>query len=304
MGFIVLNTIIFFMPAFSSATTTDNIPDIKKKSTITRNIFTISLKPSMPNNKLASLDNISLKLQDKVILHDVSLQLQAGKVLTVIGPNGAGKSTLVRILLGLQKPDSGKIWCKNKLRIGYVPQKISINTLMPLTVRRFVMLSGSGNIDLALAEAGVAHLQKQDIQQLSGGEFQRVLMARALLRKPELLVLDEPAQGVDVMGQAELYEQISTLKNTYDFGVLMVSHDLHLVMQKSDQVLCLNQHICCSGQADDVSQHPEYQKLFGDTPAKGLAVYTHHHNHCHDLHGNVVEGECQHGDHSGGHHHG
>jgi len=223
--------------------------------------------------------------------------LQAGKVLTVIGPNGAGKSTLVRILLGLQQIDSGTIWCKPKLRVGYVPQKISINTLMPLSVKRFVALAGKGDIEQVLSEAGVKHLQAQDIQQLSGGEFQRVLIARALLRKPELLVLDEPAQGVDVMGQAELYEQISHLKNNYGFGVLMVSHDLHLVMQKSDQVLCLNQHICCSGQPEDVSKHPEYQRLFGDVPVEGLAVYTHQHNHCHDLHGDVVEGECIHGDH-------
>lgn len=253
----------------------------------------------MQKNKLASLNNISLKLQQKTILHDISLELQAGKVLTVIGPNGAGKSTLVRVLLGLQKPDSGEIWLQPKLRIGYVPQKISINTLMPLSVRRFIALAGKGNIDTVLNEAGVKHLQNHDIQQLSGGEFQRVLIARALLRKPQLLVLDEPAQGVDVMGQAELYEQISQLKNTYGFGILMVSHDLHLVMQKSDQVLCLNQHICCSGQPDDVSQHPEYQRLFGDFPVEGLAVYTHHHNHSHDMHGNVIEGDnCNH-DHEG-----
>jgi zinc transport system ATP-binding protein len=254
--------------------------------------------PSQKMNKLASLEQIKLSLQGRTILHDVSLELQAGKVLTVIGPNGAGKSTLVRILLGLQKVDSGTIWRKPKLRIGYVPQKISINNLMPLTVKRFIALAGRGDIDHVLDETGVTHLQSQDIQQLSGGEFQRVLIARALLRKPELLVLDEPAQGVDVLGQAELYEQISQLKSSYGFGVLMVSHDLHLVMQKSDQVLCLNQHICCSGQPDAVSQHPEYQRLFGGVSVEGLGVYTHHHNHCHDLHGDVVKGECQHGNHS------
>jgi zinc transport system ATP-binding protein len=248
---------------------------------------------------LASLDHIYLSLQGKSILHDVSLKLQAGKVLTVIGPNGAGKSTLIRILLGLEKSNSGTVYRKPKLRIGYVPQKISIDSLMPLTVERFVSLSGErhANAITALEETGVKHLANQAIQQLSGGEFQRVLLARALLHKPELLILDEPAQGVDVIGQAELYERIAQLKNTYGFGVLMVSHDLHLVMQKSDQVLCLNQHICCSGQADDVSQHPEYQRLFGNLPSEGLAVYTHNHNHCHDLHGDVVVGECQHEDH-------
>lgn len=258
----------------------------------------------MPNSTkntdtLATLENINLSLHKKSILHDVSLELQAGKILTVIGPNGAGKSTLIRVLLGLQKIDSGKVWRKPKLNIGYVPQKITINDLMPLTVKRFVSLainSSTKNIQIILEEIGIAHLENQDIQSLSGGEFQRVLLARALLKKPQLLILDEPAQGVDVLGQAELYEKISQLKDHYGFGVLMISHDLHLVMQKTDQVLCLNQHICCSGQPDDVSNHPEYQRLFGNLPVEGLAVYTHHHNHCHDLHGGVVVGTCKHGD--------
>lgn len=230
-------------------------------------------------------------------MHDVSLELQAAKVLTVIGPNGAGKSTLINVLLGLQAPDSGTVYRKPKLKIGYVPQRISIDSLMPLTVKRFVALSDRGDPLQALEEAGIKHLADHPIQKLSGGEFQRALLARALLRKPELLILDEPAQGIDVLGQAELYEKIAALKNEYGFGVLMVSHDLHLVMQKTDQVLCLNQHICCSGQPEDVSQHPEYQKLFGNFPSEGLAVYTHHHNHCHELNGDVVVGECIHGDH-------
>ena len=273
----------------------ESVPKNKNKSTILR----MSKSASKHNELLASLDQVSLSVNEKTILHDVSLELQAGKVLTLIGPNGAGKSTLIRILLGFQRVDSGKVWLKPKLRIGYVPQKISINPLIPLTVKRFVELAGSGDAIGLLEEVGVKHLAMQTIEQLSGGEFQRVLLARALLRKPELLVLDEPAQGVDVIGQAELYEKISELSRSYGFGVFMVSHDLHLVMQKTDHVLCLNQHICCSGKADDVSQHPEYQRLFGDIPSSGLAVYTHHHNHCHDLHGDVVEGECKHGEHNG-----
>jgi len=205
----------------------------------------------------------------------------------------------------LEKPEKGKVFRKPKLRIGYVPQKISLNEIMPLTVERFVALSGKRrtNAMSALQETGVVHLAKQSIQKLSGGEFQRVLLARALLHKPELLILDEPAQGVDIIGQAELYEQIAALKDKYGFGVLMVSHDLHLVMKKTDHVLCLNQHICCSGEAEDVSQHPEYQRLFGNLPTEGLAVYTHHHNHCHDLHGDVVRGECQHSEHTHSHDH-
>lgn len=257
--------------------------------------------PKTKNHELiASLDQIHLSLQGKTILHDVSLELQAGKILTLIGPNGAGKSSLIQVLLGFEKPNSGKVFRKPKLRIGYVPQKISINTIMPITVERFVALAGKrkSNALAALEETGVASLANQSIQQLSGGEFQRVLLARALQHKPELLILDEPAQGVDVTGQAELYEKIATLKDKYGFSVLLVSHDLHLVMQKTDQVLCLNQHICCSGQAEDVSQHPEYHRLFGNLPAEGLAVYTHNHNHCHDLHGDVVTGQCQHPEHA------
>ena len=251
---------------------------------------------------LASLQGIGLSFHKKQILHDISFELQADKILTLIGPNGAGKSSLVRILLGLQQSDTGKVWTKPNLRIGYVPQKIHIDALMPLTVERFICLAGNGKIrellDRTLETTGISHLKNQSVQQLSGGEFQRVLLARALINQPELLVLDEPAQGVDVIGQGELYELIASLKEAHGFGVLMISHDLHLVMQKTDQVLCLNQHICCSGQPEDVSQHPEYLRLFGNIPAEGLAVYTHHHNHCHDLHGDVMDGsDCGHDEH-------
>lgn len=245
------------------------------------------------SSKLASLKGINLSYQKQQILHDVSFELQADKILTIIGPNGAGKSSIIRILLGLQKPDNGSVWIRPGLRIGYVPQKIHIDSLMPLTVERFIRLSGSKSIHTALEATCISHLRMQPVQHLSGGEFQRVLLARALLQEPELLVLDEPAQGVDVMGQGELYELIAQLRDEHKFGVLMVSHDLHLVMQKTDQVLCLNQHICCSGQPEDVSQHPEYLRLFGSFPSEGLAIYTHNHNHSHDLHGNVVDGSTK-----------
>lgn len=252
-------------------------------------------------NSLARLENVSLSLQGRQILHNVSLELQAQQILTVIGPNGAGKSTMIKILLGLQSVDNGSVWRKPGLRIGYVPQKIHIDSLMPLSVERFVRLAGKGSRDDALAalsRTGVKHLAKQAVQNLSGGEFQRVLLARALLNQPQLLVLDEPAQGIDITGQSDLYELIARLRDEQGFGVLMVSHDLHLVMQKTDHVLCLNQHICCSGEPEDVSKHPEYLRLFGSIPTDGLAVYTHQHDHCHDLHGDVVQGECAHGGHS------
>ena len=256
---------------------------------------------SNQNTMLASLEGISLGLQEKQILHDVSLSLRAQQVLTVIGPNGAGKSTLIKILLGLQKADRGVVWQKPHLRIGYVPQKMHIDSLMPLNVSRFVQLAGccAEEAQAALKTTGVDGLSQQAVQSLSGGEFQRVLLARALMKKPELLVLDEPAQGIDITGQSDLYTLIAMLKDKMGFGVLMVSHDLHLVMQKTDHVLCLNKHICCSGKPDDVSKHPEYLRLFGDVNPQGLAVYTHHHNHCHDLHGDVVEGSCKHGGHHG-----
>ncbi|MCK5918228.1 MAG: zinc ABC transporter ATP-binding protein ZnuC [Cocleimonas sp.] len=237
---------------------------------------------------LATLKHVNLSLGRREILHDISLELSAGKVLTIIGPNGAGKSTLLRVLLGLQTVDSGEVTRLPSLRIGYVPQKIIINPLMPLTVRCFIALAGNKDINKVMLDAGIQHLENQAVQSISGGEFQRVLLARALMRQPQLLVLDEPAQGVDMMGQAALYEKIAQLKEQHGFGVLMVSHDLHVVMQKTDQVLCLNQHVCCSGLPEDVSQHPEYQRLFGDFPDSGLAVYTHHHDHQHDLHGNIV----------------
>jgi zinc transport system ATP-binding protein len=240
---------------------------------------------------LATLKHVNLSLGRREILRDISLELHAGNVLTIIGPNGAGKSTLLRVLLGLQAVDSGEVNRPASLRIGYVPQKIIINPLMPLKVRCFIALAGTQGVDDILADVGISHLAEQAVQSISGGEFQRVLLARALVRQPQLLVLDEPAQGVDMMGQAALYEKIAQLKNERGFGVLMVSHDLHVVMQQTDQVLCLNQHVCCSGLPEDVSKHPAYQQLFGDFPDSGLAIYTHHHDHRHNLHGDIVDRE-------------
>lgn len=246
----------------------------------------------MSTNLLAKLEHISLRVGQREILHDVDLEVYPESVLTLIGPNGAGKSTLLKILLGLQKPDTGKVWRKPGLRVGYVPQKFHLDRLLPLTVERFIGLSlarhDAAAIHRCAGEAGVKDLLTQAVQSLSGGELQRVLLARALLNQPHLLVLDEPGQGVDVSGLSELYRLINHLKQQHGYGVLMVSHDLHLVMAATDQVLCLNRHICCSGQPEAVSRHPEYLRLFGDLRSAGLAVYTHHHDHQHDMHGCVV----------------
>lgn len=257
----------------------------------------------MSTKLLVKLEHISLRFGERMILHDVGLEVYPESVVTLIGPNGAGKSTLLRILLGLQQADSGTVWRNPGLRVGYVPQKFHIDRLLPLTVARFISLSKARHdresVQRCAKDAGVTHLLEQSVHSLSGGELQRVLLARALLGQPHLLVLDEPGQGVDVSGLSELYQLISRLKQLHGYGVLMVSHDLHLVMASTDQVLCLNRHVCCSGQPEAVSRHPEYLSLFGDVRTAGLAVYTHHHDHQHDMHGCVIPlpetGKHQHG---------
>jgi zinc transport system ATP-binding protein len=240
---------------------------------------------------LLSLDSIRLQRDSRTILDGVSLRIRAGEIHTVIGPNGAGKTSLVRVALGLLPADAGLRRVRPGLRIGYMPQRLDINPALPLTVQRFLQLARSGldseDLAKALAEVGAHSLAKTAVSKLSGGELQRVLLARALLRQPELLVLDEPAQGVDITGQEELYTLITRVRDQRGLGVLMVSHDLHLVMAATDHVLCLNQHVCCEGHPESVSAHPEYQRLFGIQGSKGLAVYSHHHDHHHDTHGSV-----------------
>ncbi|MCY9846939.1 zinc ABC transporter ATP-binding protein ZnuC [Pectobacterium jejuense] len=240
---------------------------------------------------LVSLNNISVTFGSRKVLSDISLTLQAGRILTLLGPNGAGKSTLVRVVLGLLSPTSGSLVRDPALRIGYVPQKLHLDTTLPLTVSRFMQLRpGVKKQDIlpALKRVQAAHLLEQPMQKLSGGETQRVLLARALLNQPQLLVLDEPTQGVDVNGQLALYDLINQLRQEFRCGVLMVSHDLHLVMAKTDEVLCLNQHVCCSGTPEVVSLHPEFLAMFGHRGAEQLAVYRHHHNHRHDLQGRII----------------
>ncbi|KAA8729892.1 MAG: zinc ABC transporter ATP-binding protein ZnuC [Ewingella americana] len=240
---------------------------------------------------LTTLNKISVAFGNRRVLSDISLTLQPGKILTLLGPNGAGKSTLVRVVLGLVPPTSGTLTREPGLRIGYVPQKLHLDATMPLTVSRFMRLKpGVKRDDIlpALKRVQAAHLLDQPMQKLSGGENQRVLLARALMNNPQLLVLDEPTQGVDVNGQLALYNLIDNLRCELGCAVLMVSHDLHLVMAKTDEVLCLNQHICCSGSPEVVSTHPEFIAMFGNRGAEQLAIYRHHHNHRHDLKGKVI----------------
>lgn len=242
------------------------------------------------------------------VLDKVDLTIHTGEVVTLVGLNGCGKTTLLHILLGLQQADSGTVEHRSGLRIGYVPQRFHIQPSFPMTVKHFLALGEEAPDQAFIAEKlGVDHLLGRPMQGLSGGETQRVLLARALSRKPELLVLDEPVQGVDMAGQADLYALISRINRDYGVAVLMVSHDIHLVMAGTSRVLCLNRHICCSGAPHDVSRDPEFLRLFGERVASAVALYEHHHDHAHDLRGRVVEGDeaeghchvhgegCQHG---------
>lgn len=243
------------------------------------------------NGLLAAAAHIDVSLGGRPVLSDVSLELPEGEIVTLIGPNGSGKTTLIRVLLGLAKPDSGSVRLRPGVTIGYVPQRLQMDAILPLTAARFLTLRGrqsKAQIAALLEEVGAPHIADADVQTLSGGEFQRLLLARALIGDPALLVLDEPLQGVDFTGQIDLFRLIKEVREKRGCGVLMVSHDLHLVMAGTHHVVCLNHHVCCSGQAEAVSQHPEYLALFGPRAADNLAVYTHAHDHDHDLSGGVV----------------
>ena len=240
---------------------------------------------------LIAVNDVSVAFGANTVLEDISFTLSPGKIITLLGPNGAGKSTIVRVVLGLTEPTSGTVTRTPGLTVGYVPQKLYLDPTMPLTVARFLRLKrgvSKGECLAALERVNAAHLTGKPMQRLSGGEMQRVLLARALLARPQLLVLDEPTQGVDVNGQVALYDLIDQLRRELDCAVLMVSHDLHLVMAKTDEVLCLNHHICCSGTPEVVSMHPEFISMFGPRGAEQLGIYRHHHNHRHDLQGRIV----------------
>lgn len=228
---------------------------------------------------------------ERWLLQGVDLSVRRGEIVTLIGPNGAGKSTLVRAAIGVLPPDKGRVIPAPGLRIGYVPQRLSIDRTLPLTVRRFMTLTarhGASEIEQSLSEVGITHLAEAELQTLSGGEFQRALIARALVRRPDLLVLDEPVQGVDFAGEIALYDLIRKIRDRLNCGVLLISHDLHIVMAATDTVVCLNRHVCCSGTPHAVAENPEYRRLFGARAAQALAVYQHHHDHSHDQDGRVI----------------
>ena len=244
---------------------------------------------SIENNILVKLNNVGFKQNQKWLVKGVSLQVAKGEIVTLIGPNGSGKSTTAKIALGLFKNIEGEVQ-KYTNNIGYVPQKISIDWTLPLRVRDFMLLTDNlkeDAIDEALSLTGVNHLKNKSLGNLSGGEFQRVLLARAVSKKPELLVLDEPVQGVDFTGEIALYKLIKEISEKLNCGILLISHDLHTVMSATDFVLCLNGHVCCSGTPKDVAMNNEYKVLFGEQASQTLSIYEHKHDHTHSDDGEI-----------------
>ncbi|HLF66134.1 MAG TPA: metal ABC transporter ATP-binding protein [Gammaproteobacteria bacterium] len=236
---------------------------------------------------LLAVSDLGVKFNERWVLKHVSFKIQPKEIVTLIGPNGCGKTTLVKTMLGLLKPSNGQITRAAGLKIGYMPQRFVIEPTLPIRVARFLQLSHS-QIDTEeelFHTLGIAQLLQTELQHLSGGEMQRVLMAYALLGKPNLLVLDEPIQGVDVGGQIEFYQLLYRLRDYLSCSIFMVSHDLHLVMANTDRVICLNQHICCQGKPESVLSDPAYLALFGESAAQSLALYSHKHDHHHTLAG-------------------
>ena len=233
---------------------------------------------------LVSLENAGVCVTDKWLVRGVSLNVRRGEIVTLIGPNGSGKSTTAKMALGVINPSEGTALCRHNIRVSYVPQKLRVDWTMPLTVNRFMRLTqeaSESDTQRALTSAGVDHIKNSQIKNLSGGEFQRVLLARAVVNRPELLVLDEPVRGVDFNGEIALYRLIEKIRTELNCGIILISHDLHVVMSSTDRVICLNGHVCCSGNPDAVASAPEFRTLFGDRAADELAFYRHNHDHEH-----------------------
>lgn len=258
---------------------------------------------------LVSLDNAGVLRTGRWLVRGVSLSIEPSEIVTLIGPNGSGKSTTAKMALGILKPDEGLAERRPGLRVSYVPQRLAVDWTLPLNVSRFMRLTGGVSAEQAreaMNSTGVGHQAEAEMRTLSGGEFQRVLLARAIARKPELLVLDEPVQGVDFTGEIALYDLIGKIRETHDCGILLISHDLHVVMAATDKVICLNGHVCCSGTPTVVAASPEFKALFGARAASTLAVYEHSHDHTHLPDGRVRHADGSVTDHchpDDGHHH-
>lgn len=243
---------------------------------------------------LVRLEGAGVRRGGRWLVRGVDFSVARGEIVTLIGPNGSGKSTSAKMAIGILKPDEGRVTRDSDFRVGYVPQKLAIDWTLPLTVRRLMTLTTpleKPEVLKSLDDVGIAHLVDAEVQHLSGGEFQRALLARAIARKPDLLVLDEPVQGVDFSGEIALYDLITSIRERTGCGILMISHDLHVVMAATDTVICLNGHVCCRGTPAAVSQSPEYMRLFGAKAGQTLAVYSHQHDHTH-----LPDGRVQHAD--------
>ena len=247
-----------------------------------------------PGDTLVDVRGAGVQREGRWLVRNVDFRIARGEIVTLIGPNGSGKSTTARVAIGVVRPDEGTVARKPKLRVGYVPQKLAIDWTLPLTVQRMMTLTGRHDdsaIKASLDAVGIPHLAQSQVQTLSGGEFQRALLARAILRKPDLLVLDEPVQGVDFSGEVALYELIARIRDETGCGILLISHDLHVVMAATDTVICLNGHVCCRGTPQSVVASAEYRQLFGGRAAQTLAVYRHDHDHTHLADGRVVHAD-------------
>lgn len=233
---------------------------------------------------IAELENIGLRINAQKIIDKISLQLKKGEITTLIGPNGGGKTSIARILLGILKPTSGKVLKNSQIKIGYMPQKIEIDKTIPLTAQDFIQLS-THKIELdetfknLISHLNVKKILNKQIHDLSGGQLQKILFLRALINKPDLLVLDEPTQYMDISAIEDFYQIIDEVRKANNCAILLISHDLHMVMQKTDVVFCINHHVCCHGSPESVNQHPEYLSLFGNRSE--VAIYQHHHDHQH-----------------------
>lgn len=262
-----------------------------------------------PDGKLLTLKDAGVSRGGQWLVRGVGMEVGPGEIVTVIGPNGSGKSTTVKLALGILDPDEGSVSRQPGLKVGYVPQRLAIDWTLPLTVSRLMRLTSplpDAHIAEALKATGIATLADAEVRNLSGGEFQRALIARAIARQPDLLVLDEPVQGVDFAGEIALYELIVGIRDRLGCGILMVSHDLHVVMAATDQVICLNGHVCCQGTPRAVAESSAYRQLFGARAAATLAVYEHDHDHTHLPDGRVRHADGTLTDHchpDDGHHH-
>ena len=239
---------------------------------------------------LISLENAGVQRSEKWLVRGVTMKIERGEIVTMIGPNGSGKSTTAKIALGIIKADEGIARQKENLTVGYVPQKLNVNWTLPLSVSRFLRLTNRASkeqMEEVLSVTETLHLANSQMSKLSGGEFQRVLLARAIIRTPELLVLDEPVQGIDFNGEIALYKLIENIRDRLNCGVLLISHDLHMVMSTTDRVVCLNGHVCCSGTPANVASSKEFISLFGHHAASSLAFYEHNHDHEHLLDGEI-----------------